>query len=280
MRADLHIHTTASDGIFPPEAIVAMAKEHNLNVIAVTDHDTTSGISGAQAAANDLQITFIPGVEISAGGDLEIHVLGYGINPDAKSLKTLFSAMQDERIMRTKAILQRLEQLGCPLDSEAVFASAMGVVGRPHIARAMVEKGYVPTVQDAFRKYLSKGKPAFVSREKLDTAHVIRILTEAGGVPVLAHPTLLNMPQEHLLPLLSQWKDAGLMGIEVYHPTQRGAFDSWRRLADRFGFLITGGSDYHAPDRADGPLGGVAADWQTAENDIQHLQTLIGHALQ
>ena len=275
MRADLHIHTTASDGIFPPEAIVAMAKESALDVIAVTDHDTTSGIDAAKKAAAKMQITFVPGVEISAGGDLEIHVLGYGINPEAPVLKELFSSMQEERIRRAHTMLQRLALLGYPLDTDAVFKNAQGSVGRPHIARAMVEKGYVSSVQEAFQRFLGSGKPAFVSREKLDTAHVIRILTQAGGIPVLAHPTLLHMPQEQLYPLLTCWKDAGLAGLEVYHPSQRGDFDSWLRLAKRFDFLITGGSDYHAPDRPDGPMGGTADDWKTAAHDVQHLLRLL-----
>ena len=275
MRADLHIHTTASDGIFPPEAIVAMAKESALDVIAVTDHDTTSGIDAAKKAAAKMQITFVPGVEISAGGDLEIHVLGYGINPEAPVLKELFSSMQKERIRRAHTMLQRLALLGYPLDTDAVFKNAQGSVGRPHIARAMVEKGYVSSVQEAFQRFLGSGKPAFVSREKLDTAQVIRILTQAGGIPVLAHPTLLHMPQEQLYPLLTCWKDAGLAGLEVYHPSQRGDFDSWLRLAKRFDFLITGGSDYHAPDRPDGPMGGTADDWKTAAHDVQHLLRLL-----
>ena len=275
MRADLHIHTTASDGIFPPEAIVAMAKESALDVIAVTDHDTTSGIDAAKKAAAKMQITFVPGVEISAGGDLEIHVLGYGINPEAPVLKELFSSMQEERIRRAHTMLQRLALLGYPLDPDAVFENAQGSVGRPHIARAMVEKGYVSSVQEAFQRFLGSGKPAFVSREKLDTAHVIRILTQAGGIPVLAHPTLLHMPQEQLYPLLTCWKDAGLAGLEVYHPSQRSDFDSWLRLAKRFDFLITGGSDYHAPDRPDGPMGGTADDWKTAAHDVQHLLRLL-----
>ena len=275
MRADLHIHTTASDGIFPPEAIVAMAKESALDVIAVTDHDTTSGIDAAKKAAAKMQITFVPGVEISAGGDLEIHVLGYGINPEASVLKELFSSMQKERIRRAHTMLQRLALLGYPLDTDAVFENAQGSVGRPHIARAMVEKGYVSSVQEAFQRFLGSGKPAFVSREKLDTAHVIRILTQAGGIPVLAHPTLLHMPQEQLYPLLTCWKDAGLAGLEVYHPSQRSDFDSWLRLAKRFDFLITGGSDYHAPDRPDGPMGGTADDWKTAAHDVQHLLRLL-----
>ena len=275
MRADLHIHTTASDGIFPPEAIVAMAKESALDVIAVTDHDTTSGIDAAKKAAAKMQITFVPGVEISAGGDLEIHVLGYGINPEAPVLKELFSSMQKERIRRAHTMLQRLALLGYPLDTDAVFENAQGSVGRPHIARAMVEKGYVSSVQEAFQRFLGSGKPAFVSREKLDTAHVIRILTQTGGIPVLAHPTLLHMPQEQLYPLLTCWKDAGLAGLEVYHPSQRSDFDSWLRLAKRFDFLITGGSDYHAPDRPDGPMGGTADDWKTAAHDVQHLLRLL-----
>ena len=275
MRADLHIHTTASDGIFPPEAIVAMAKESALDVIAVTDHDTTSGIDAAKKAAAKMQITFVPGVEISAGGDLEIHVLGYGINPEAPVLKELFSSMQKERIRRAHTMLQRLALLGYPLDTDAVFKNAQGSVGRPHIARAMVEKGYVSSVQEAFQRFLGSGKPAFVSREKLDTAQVIRILTQAGGIPVLAHPTLLHMPQEQLYPLLTCWKDAGLAGLEVYHPSQRSDFDSWLRLAKRFDFLITGGSDYHAPDRPDGPMGGTADDWKTAAHDVQHLLRLL-----
>ena len=279
MRADLHIHTTASDGIFPPGAILAMAKEIPLQVIAITDHDSMSGIPEALQASASCQIRVIPGVEISAGGDEEIHVLGYGISPDAPELARLFQAMQEERLHRADAIMQKLSSISMPVDREQVFADAKGSVGRPHIARAMVQKGYVSTVQEAFEKYLGKGCSAFVSREKLSASYVISLIRSAGGVPVLAHPILLGWPSERLLPVLSQWKDAGLMGLEVYHPTQKADFSRWLRLARRYDLLVTGGSDFHAPNKPDGPLGGMADAWTTAREDVDRLLSHLSNQL-
>lgn len=275
MRADLHIHTTASDGVFPPEAILAMAKDASLSAIAICDHDTMDSVAAASALAKDADILFIPGVEISAGGDEEIHILSYGQRADAPALTQLFADMRQERIDRAHRVMDLLEQLHMPLDRDQVFLSANGSVGRPHIARAMVQKGYVSSVRDAFDRYLAKGKAAFVSREKLSPARVIRLLRGCGGIPILAHPILLSWPPERLLPMLKEWKDAGLMGLEVYHPSQKQDFASWLRIARRMDFLITGGSDYHAPDRPDGPMGGTADAWTSAGEDVDALLHLI-----
>jgi len=275
MRADLHIHTTASDGIFPPEAILAMAKDANISAIAISDHDTMDSVPAASALARELDLLVIPGVEISAGGDEEIHILSYGQRPDAPALTQLFHDMRKERIGRAHRVMDLLEQLHMPLDRDQVFLSANGSVGRPHIARAMVQKGYVSSVRDAFDRYLAKGKAAFVSREKLSPARVIRLLRDCDGIPVLAHPILLSWPQEKLLPLLKEWKDAGLCGLEVYHPSQKQDFASWLRLARKMDLLITGGSDYHAPDRPDGPMGGTADMWLSAQEDVEALLHMI-----
>lgn len=274
MRADLHIHTTASDGVFSSEAILASAKEAALEAIAITDHDTLGGIDASLTCAKAHNILCIPGVEISAGGDEEIHILAYGVTTMDEKLNELFRAMQQERIRRARRICEKLTSLSMPVDVEKVYETAGGSVGRPHIAREMVRLGYVNDVSAAFDRYLGKGRCAFVSREKLPPTHVIRLIRESGAVPVLAHPIELGMRRTQLLPLLTEWKDNGLMGIEVYHPTQRSDFASWLRVAGDYDLLVTGGSDFHAPNRPNGPLGNTAEKWQDCQT---HIARLMGH---
>ena len=243
MRADLHAHTTASDGQQSPEEVIQLATQASLDVIAITDHDTTAGIVPAQSASHGL-IEVIPGIEIgSRTRDDEIDILGYFINPAHVGLQTRLELFQRNRSERGQQIVERLEQLGVPVEWERVLAIAGGdIVGRPHIAQAMVEAGYAESVKAAFKRYLASDKPGYVARETLSPEGAIELIHAAGGVAVLAHPVYVrDFPSvvERLVP-------AGLDGIELNYPDHTPEIEACvRELAQRFNLIMTGGSDFH-----------------------------------
>lgn len=243
MRADLHAHTTASDGQQSPEEVIRLATQASLDVIAITDHDTTAGIAPAQSASYGL-IKVIPGIEIgSRTHDDEIDILGYFIDPAHAELQARLEFFRRNRTERGQQIVERLGQLGVPVDWERVLAFAGGdTVGRPHIAQAMVEMGYVESVKAAFERYLGSDKPGYVARETLSPEGAIELIHAAGGVAVLAHPVYVrDFPSmvERLVP-------AGLDGIELHYPDHTPEIEACaRELVQRFGLIMTGGSDFH-----------------------------------
>ena len=278
INPDLHIHTTASDGIRSPARIVKMAGEKGLNCIAITDHDTFSGLEEAENAAKQQGIIVVPGVEISTGGPEEIHVLGLGVKPVRDKLQAMLDHMTIERFRRFRTMGQRLREIyGMDLDMDKIMETAGDSIGRPHLARAMIEKGYVKTITEAFEKYISRGRPAYVPREKLAPAEAIRMLKESGAVPVIAHPMLISWPMEKFLPILDEWQKAGLMGMEVYHPANRGYYPMLDRIARERGLLVTGGSDYHDEEASHGQLGETVDEWPTHDEDAKKLLACARH---
>lgn len=271
IKADLHMHTTASDGGFSPSDVVHKAHAAGVTHLAITDHDTMGGLKEARLAARALDVVMIDGVEISAGGESEVHVLGYGIDENCEELQALFAKMHDERIARARKIAQKLDALAVGIDIERILREAGDSVGRPHIARALVECGHVSSMQDAFIKYLAEGRSAYVPREKLEVEAMIALFLRNHAVPVLAHPALLNMPQTQFLPLLDAWVSAGLMGMEVYHPSQANEYDKWLRIARARGLLITGGSDFHDHNPRHGMPGETADAWVSCAKDVDLL---------
>jgi predicted metal-dependent phosphoesterase TrpH len=249
-KVDLHLHSSASDGVLSPAGVVNRAVELGLTAIALTDHDNVDGIIPAsEAAAGYPSLTFIPGVEINTyitSG--EVHILGYFIDYTSPVLLEFLERMRNARLARARKILEKLAGLGMPVEWERVKALAgTGAVGRPHVARAMLEKGYIGTIKEAFIKYLAFGKPAYVPREKITPAEAIKLVVRTGGIPVLAHPlTGDNADPEALAAELV--KD-GLAGIEAHYGNYP-AEDRKRlvRLADKYGLVATGGSDYHGMD--------------------------------
>lgn len=243
MRADLHAHTTASDGQQSPEEVIQLATQALLAVIAITDHDTTVGIAPAQLASHGF-IEVIPGIEIgSRTRDDEIDILGYCIDPAHSGLQTRLEFFRRNRTERGQQIVERLAQLGLPVDWQRVLAISGGdTVGRPHIAQAMVEAGYVDSVKAAFERYLASDKPGYVARETLSPEGAIELIHAAGGVAVLAHPVYVrDFPSvvERLVP-------AGLDGIEVNYPDHTPELQAQaRQLAQRYQLIMTGGSDFH-----------------------------------
>lgn len=273
MRADLHTHSTASDGTLAPADLVRQASERGLRVLALTDHDTTLGIAEALKAGSRLGVRVVPGVELSTDvPDGEVHILGYGVQPGDPVLEPELERLRTARLRRLDAMLDRLRALGYPLEREAVLAFVDGgSVGRPHVARAMVQAGYVATVAEAFERFIGQGRPAYVASERLEPADAIALLRSAGALPVLAHPFSMHGFPDGLDELIA----AGLAGIEAWYgefsPEQRAELAA---LAARYGLLATGGSDYHGPGfRAGRELGMVELPDEAVE---RFLATLDG----
>jgi len=247
MKADLHVHTTCSDGLLTPEKVVKKAFEINLGAIAITDHDTIDGILPACVEAKKYKgLEVIPGIELSTyHQDQEVHILGYYINYDDFDLKCHLLDLQQSRKNRLEKILTKLNNLNVKIDLNDVYKHSQGAsVGRPHIAQALVEKGYVSSIKEAFEKYLGKGKPAYVPREKITPFEAIKLIKKAKGVPVLAHPGLLE--DDSIIPELI---NSGIMGIEVIHKdhTQEDT-RYYTKLARERNLLLTGGSDSHGEE--------------------------------
>lgn len=243
--ADLHCHTTASDGLLSPEELIRLAAARGLKVVGITDHDTIDGWQEAQEAAGKAGINIIKGIEINTDWQgKEVHILGYCLKEGTSFLQNKLSDLQQKRLVRIKEILEKLKVLSINISLDEVLSMAKGKsVGRPHVAQAMVNRGYVQTFREAFERYLKIGRPAYVPRYKLEPEEAIAIIREAGGVAVLAHPGTQRLTEE-----ISGWVKAGLGGIEVYHPEHSSTDTAeYRLIADRMGLISTGGSDYHGP---------------------------------
>ena len=242
-RADLHIHTTFSDGVLTPAEVVEKALEMGLGAIAVTDHDCVEGLPYAMEAAMGKPIEIVPGIEISAAaGEFEIHILGYFIDYKDQKLLDILEKMKKNRVERVKNILGLLRKEGFDLDEKLVFGSFVdGTIGRMHLARIMVESGFVSNSHEAFDKYLGSGKPCCLSHVRLDFTEAISIIRAAGGVPVLAHPGTMGNDK-----LFSEYAAAGLKGVEAYHIKHKSAeIERYLAIAEKFGLIVTAGSDCH-----------------------------------
>lgn len=255
LRIELHAHTSASDGQHTPAELVGMARALALDVLAITDHDTTAGLEPARAAAAG-HLAIFAGIELSAedaSGD--VHILGYGFDAGDKNLQAALAEFRARREARAREIVERLAALGAPVAWNEVSALAHGAVGRPHIARALVAAGYVESVREAFDRWLHNGGPAYVARHRLTPEEAITLIHKAGGAAVLAHPGLLPDWRSMITRLLP----AGLDGVEVAHPKNDEAVRlDLRGLAARFGLIMTGGSDFHGRLINDAQLGSVA----------------------
>jgi predicted metal-dependent phosphoesterase TrpH len=240
-----------------------------MQVIALTDHDTTQGIQEALDAARGTGLTVIPGVEISTDvpGPYELHILGYHIDHHHVGLQQHLSTLHRARLDRARLMVDRLAQAGCPLSWEHVTSQSKGeVIGRPHIAQALVDARYVDSVESAFRLYIGRGAPAYVDRLKLNPEDVIQVILTAGGVPVLAHPSRVI---EHV-PGLTR---AGLLGIEVYYPSYPEPEQRFlANLARKHNLIATGGSDFHGPGVTQ------AADIGIVEVPYTAVERLAAHA--
>ncbi len=272
MRADLHLHTIASDGSLTPEELVALAAGEGFDVIAVSDHDSVAGVAAAKAAGKRLGVRVIPAVELSCGAAKEIHILGYGIDIRHAALLDFCRERRENREERARQMCIQLAEIGKPISFDRVMELARGVVGRPHVARVLLEAGRVSSIRDAFDRYLVPGKPGYVPKEDVKVAQAVSLIHAAGGAAVLAHPMELKMGEMALEALVGEWKAQGLDGIEVWHPSAANNHAAYlERLARRENLLITGGSDYHGPALNDACIGEGLERWQTAELDIKTL---------
>jgi predicted metal-dependent phosphoesterase TrpH len=257
---DLHCHSTASDGTLSPREVVRLAHESGLSALSLTDHDTIAGIAEASEHARTLSIDFLPGIEISAEfpppGTL--HILGYGIDPTSKTLANLTAELIAARDARNPQIVAKLNASGVSVSMREWQDEAKGgVLGRPQLAAVLVRKGYVSSIKNAFDKYLGQGAPAYVDKERLNARDAIERISAAGGLAVLAHPVQLRAENDaQLETMVKNLADQGLAGIEVIHSDHDAAtVEKMNRLADRFGLLKTGGSDFHGTNKKDICLG-------------------------
>ncbi len=254
---DLHTHTTASDGTYAPRELVAEAAARGVRVLAITDHDSTEGLAEAlEEAERRRPLEILPGIEINCDVEgAEIHVLGYLMDWQAAWFQDFCREQRRERRARVHRMVERLAALGMPLEADQVFAIVKeGSAGRPHVAQAMVARGYVKTVREAFDKYLGSGKPGHVPRKKVTPEDAVRLIRKARGVPVLAHPGLAD--RDELIPGLIT---AGLMGIECYYTEHSAAQRaSYLQICKERDLVATGGSDFHGPRVRAATLGSPA----------------------
>lgn len=242
---DLHVHTTASDGILTPAEVVSMAVDCGLDGLAITDHDTLDGIAPAQKFIREHQINLdlIPGIELNTDhGDDEVHILGYFIADPEGRIADHLVHIRRERWIRAEKMVARLNQLGIPVTMDDVQRMAGGkLIGRPHIARALIEQGWAATEEEAFDKYIDHGRPAYVRRYKFAPAEAIRLIKSAGGISVLAHPGLIRDRAK-----IGQIIAMGIEGLEICYPEHQPAqVEQFTALARNHRLLITGGSDFH-----------------------------------
>ena len=263
-KADLHVHTTASDGLLSPEEVVKWAAHKKLSAVAITDHDTIKGVQPAVDISKYYNVEVIPGIEFSSEHmDEEIHILGYYIDYDKSWLKEKLDEMYQSRYIRAINMIKKLNDIGINITLEQVKSIAENAtIGRPHIARAMQEKGYIDNMKDAFKKYIGRGSPAYVERYRISCQEAIDIIKQLGGVPVLAHPGLINKKD-----CIKEILDMGIEGIEVYHTKHDNEVIRYSlKLAAEQELLITGGSDCHGIFLNNEPImGNVWVDYKYVE---------------
>ena len=256
--ADLHTHSSASDGELAPSALIARARATGLATLALTDHDTVAGLEEARAAAEEVGIEFIPGIEIEIDFQPgEFHLLGYGIDAHSAALLAAIEKLALARHERNAAILERIAQAGLPLDTARISALSSEVyLGRPHLADLLVGAGCARNRQDAFDRYLGKGRPFYIKKSCLPLEEALSVIASAGGVPVIAHPYSLFVSKANLGMLFSRWREMGIHGVEAYHPTAKyGQCAILERMARERGMFITAGSDFHGKARPECGLG-------------------------
>lgn len=268
---DLHIHSTFSDGTYSPAQIIDIAKKQGLCAISITDHDTIKAVAVAKAIGKEKGIVVLSGVELSSiFGDTEIHILGYLFDEERVHLKTKLGEMREYRKTRAQRMIEKLEDHGCTISFEDVKKVAgKGAIGRPHIARAMLERKCILEYKEAFTRYIGNGKPCNVPKFRLDPAEAIDLVEDAGGIPVLAHPG--NVGDEAIIRgvLTLPFK-----GIEVWHPDHSSSqMKLYMELARERGLLMTGGSDSHGEKLTKAAIGEVKVDAAVVEALVEYKDT-------
>jgi 3',5'-nucleoside bisphosphate phosphatase len=281
---DLHIHSVFSDGSCTVEAICAQAVQRGVQTIALSDHDTTAGLASMQAAvdaanASQHSLTLIPAIEVSSGEGGLTHVLGYGVRAGAQPLENELITLKRLRVQRNLETIRLLEKLlGIELLTGPAEAGGVPhpVLGRMHVARLLIERHIVSSTDEAFRKYLGVGKPAYLPLSHMTTEKAISVIRSCGAIPVLAHPVRIGVLHGDAQQTLLQMKSYGLMGLEVFHPSaSRKDVKRLHQLAQDLGLLITGGSDFHGEYGIKTKIGEFPAGWQTWEQDLETLYGAI-----
>lgn len=255
---DLHVHSIYSDGTNSPAELVALAEERGLTALALTDHDSVGGIVPLLETAETSAVEAVPGIELSAEcARGTMHILGYFVDPACNELLKKIETVRVGRATRNMEILKKLNKLGYVLMwSDVEKHAGMDVVGRPHFAEALVERGHVKSRKAAFDLLLAKGRPAYVERYRYSARECIELIRQAGGISVLAHPATIHMPDDQLKGLVKGLAECGLGGIEAYyaehHPENIERFSGW---AKEFGLVCTGGTDFHGANTPDLKLG-------------------------
>lgn len=268
MKADLHLHTSASDGTDTPSKLLRKLEKLKFTHAAVTDHDTCEGCAEAVSAGARCDVKVIPGIELSADAGVEVHVLGYGLAPETEGVKQMTAVLKAQREARMRLMIKKLNDIGVDISADEVFIIAKGVAGRAHIARILVKKKYASSVKGAFAEYLSPGRVAYIPREKLSAIEAVDWLDRHGGVAVLAHPGLIEMNEGELFTFIKRLKDRGLRGVEAYHPghTNKQCL-TYDNLGRGLNLCITGGSDYHGENKENEP-GFRLERWKKMEADF------------
>jgi 3',5'-nucleoside bisphosphate phosphatase len=267
-KIDLHSHSKASDGQYPAEEVAERAAAAGLRVWSLCDHDTVAGQEAAAAAAHRLNVRFVPGIELSAFLQRrEIHLLGHFVDPSHATMKRFEDLLADHRRVRMQQIIEKLAAVGVPLTAAGIEKWSGGkTIGRPHVARAIVELGAVATVKEAFDRFLGEGRPAYVQRYRLEADEAVRLVRGAGGTTTVAHPGVSKLERHELEAL----RKAGVDGLEVHHAEHNPSMrEKYLRIAEALDLVPTAGSDYHGPDVApDRKLGEVSM----AAEDLARLE--------
>lgn len=276
---DLHVHSTVSDGTFTPTELVAEAKRCNLSAFALTDHDTVRGFEEAKKASEGSGIEVIPGVEISAAyKKKDIHILGLLIDPNYEPLKRSLDAALLERDQRNAKMAQNLAAVGLDIDIERLTAafSPGTVLTRAHFAKFLLETKQIKSMNEAFEHYLNADGPYYVPREYISPENAIKLIKQAGGIPVLAHPLVYHLPEEELDALIARLKDAGLEGLEIFYSSNTG-FDEGivRRYANKYHLIMTGGSDFHGANKPHISMGSGKGNLKIPYSVLENLKAAL-----
>jgi predicted metal-dependent phosphoesterase TrpH len=271
---DLHVHSNVSDGSDTPEALVDLAVEAGLTAFALTDHDRQDGVAAARRRARQAEIELVPGVEVSCDHAGTMHMLVYFLEPGEGPLQDELVRLQVARDNRNLVLIERLAELELPVTMDELLAESGGTgAGRPHVAAILVRKGYATSVQDAFDKYLAKGKPAYMEKERLDPVAAITLALQSGALPVLAHPLSLNLSPAETQSTVEELAGAGLVGLEaIYGRYSREERAELAVTAAHSGLAITGGSDHHGTYKPDLTVGTGRGDLHVPDGALAALR--------
>lgn len=275
---DLHTHSTASDGALSPTALIDHAKKAGLRALALTDHDTVEGVAEARRRAGEVGIAFVPGVEIEIEFDPgEFHLLGLGIDEGRADIQEALAELAQARVDRNRRIVELFKSDGIDLDLDAIEAAAgSNRIGRPHIADELARRKIVRTKQEAFDRFLGKGRPFYLPKDCLALGRALNLIAAAGGIAVVAHPYSLFVSKTKLGGLMDEWKEMGIEGIEAYHPTAKlGQCRILDQMARERGFLVTAGSDFHNLKKPECGIGRTAGALPVADDYYLELASAL-----